>query len=198
MALLTDVSAVLVTSGDVDLTTILASLAFLDDVVVWDNSREPEDMVCYGRHLAAERAKHDIIYTQDDDALCPAAALIQAYRGTMLVNVPIEEAPLTAWGAVYSKQSVIDAFDLYLAHYPLDRDVKVCADVIHTALTPWERLHFGHLDFPYFNAPHRMHRLPGHYEDRLRVAEQARALADPACGPVWKDGILLHDTLHRR
>ncbi len=177
MADLKKVSAVLVTKGGIDLTTILGTLPF-DDIVVWDNSQEPNDMVCYGRHLAAiERAKHDIIYTQDDDCLCPAAGLVRAYDGTMLVNVPDTEAPLTAWGAVYSKQSVVDAFALYLDHYPLDEDVLIRADVIHTALTPWERLHLGHLEYPYSGASDRMHMQPGHYEGRIRVAERARALA---------------------
>lgn len=182
MADLNAVSVVIVTKGDRDLDTILGSLAWCDDVVVWNNADEVaagrDDLICYGRHVAAmERARHDLIYTQDDDCLCPAAGLVQAYDGTMLVNVPDDEAPLTAWGAVYSRQTVHDAFHVYLDHYPPNRDLLVCADVIHTALTPWRRHHLGHLDFDYAYGPDRMHRQDNHYRLREIVARRAERLA---------------------
>lgn len=83
-----NVSAVIVTRGDVDLREILRSIPF-DDVVVWNNGDgsvskrvmthslarivtgrgELPDLAVYGRYAAIEYADHDLIYVQDDDVL---------------------------------------------------------------------------------------------------------------------------------
>ncbi len=65
MILADDVSAILVTRGDVDLTRILDALPY-DDVIVWDNSERP-DLKTFGRYAALSEAQHDTIYFQDDD-----------------------------------------------------------------------------------------------------------------------------------
>jgi len=55
----------------------------IDDIVIWNNAPQPleiagddvtvvqsaSNVVTYGRYLAVEHAKHDVIYTQDDDCL---------------------------------------------------------------------------------------------------------------------------------
>lgn len=167
------VSACLVTKGTTDLSTILASLP-CEDIVLWDNS-DPrrENRICYGRFLAAQYAGNDVIYTQDDDCLVPIAGLLKAYEGTMIVNVPDDEAPLTAWGALFPRDSIYAAFSRYLAKYPNDEFMWTTADVIHTTLTPWKRVHLGHADFPWATAPDRMYHQPGHYEIREEAFRRA-------------------------
>ena len=54
-----DISAVIVTRGDVDLRDILDALPY-QDVVIWDNSQRPEDQKCYGRYLAMTEAANDL------------------------------------------------------------------------------------------------------------------------------------------
>lgn len=170
-----DVSAVLVTRGDVDIDPIVASLPF-DDIIVWDNSKRTHDWQCYGRFAAIEEARHDLIYTQDDDCLCPAQALADAYDGTMLVNVPADEKPLTAWGAVFHRHTVEDAFERYLSVHPFEPFFWRTCDVIHTSLTPWRRHHLGHMDFEWASAPNRMYHQPNHYNVRLVAEERCRTL----------------------
>jgi hypothetical protein len=60
-----DVTAVIVTRGDVDLQPVLDSLIF-DDVIVYDNSVMP-DLKTYGRFIGASQAENVTIYSQDDD-----------------------------------------------------------------------------------------------------------------------------------
>jgi hypothetical protein len=89
-----DVSAVLVTRGETDLSTILESLPF-KDVVIWDNSKR-EDFQVYGRFAAIAEAKNDIIYVQDDDCVVTCiGALLAAYTpGIITLNMPAKRLDL--------------------------------------------------------------------------------------------------------
>ncbi len=62
-----NVTACLVTRGDVDMRPIIDSLIF-DNVIIWDNSRDPDWKVA-GRYMAALRARNDLVYWQDDDTI---------------------------------------------------------------------------------------------------------------------------------
>ena len=81
-----NVSACLVTRGDVDMRPILDSLPSEWEKIVWDNSagemtRHPRragkfdrvgglpDLSVYGRYAAIEHASHDLIYVADDDVI---------------------------------------------------------------------------------------------------------------------------------
>lgn len=80
-----NVSAILVTRGDVDLRPVVDSLPSEWEVLIWDNSGvltrcDPEgkdlvftahipDLSVYGRYAAIEHATHDLIYVQDDDVV---------------------------------------------------------------------------------------------------------------------------------
>lgn len=64
-----NVSAIIVTRGDVDLAPVLDSLPDDWEQIVWDNSSE-QDLSVYGRYAAIEEyASHDLIYVQDDDVI---------------------------------------------------------------------------------------------------------------------------------
>lgn len=86
-----NVSACLVTRGDVDMQPVLGSLPAEWEIIMWDNDeefREPtcyrilphhrdeidetwpvQDLSVYGRYAAIEYASHDLIYVQDDDVI---------------------------------------------------------------------------------------------------------------------------------
>lgn len=79
-----NVSAIIVTRGDVDLDDVVCSFSPEWEVILWDNgaknvtrwttSESCEDFPCedlsvYGRYAAINYASHDLIYVQDDDVL---------------------------------------------------------------------------------------------------------------------------------
>jgi hypothetical protein len=75
-----NVSAVLVTRGDVDMQPVIDSLPSAWEVVIWDNGEREitrsdgwaevaVDVSVGGRYVAIEHASHDVIYVQDDDVI---------------------------------------------------------------------------------------------------------------------------------
>lgn len=85
-----NVSAIIVTRGDVDLTQIIQSIPKDWQCLVWDNGAgklfdydlanfyttwsyatwiEAKDLSVYGRYAAVEHAAGDLIYVQDDDVI---------------------------------------------------------------------------------------------------------------------------------
>ena len=74
----------------------LRTLPFIDDILIWDNNPESklaveipnvrvipsvQNVKTYGRYLCARQARHDVIYTQDDDCLIGnIAELYEAFR----------------------------------------------------------------------------------------------------------------------
>jgi hypothetical protein len=100
-----NVSAIIVTRGNVDLKPVLNSLPWEWEIIVWDNSygyvkRQPPggrdwntwtsigrgpnapDLSVYGRYAAIEYASHDLIYVQDDDVIVsdPQAIVVAWYE----------------------------------------------------------------------------------------------------------------------
>jgi hypothetical protein len=168
-----NISACLVTRGDVDITTILNSLPF-DDVVVWNNKERDEDLACYGRFAAIAEAKHDIIYVQDDDLMVPIPALVKAYDGVGIVaNKPVEEEwRFLGCGALFHRD--LANFDQYLALYPEDPEFHRTADVAFAYQHPYRSVWLGYLDFPWQTAENRMYKQTDHYIERRRT--RARTL----------------------
>jgi len=79
-----NVSAIIVTRGNVDLQPVLASIPMEWEVLVWNNGQGTvrirtiggdelcagnPDLSVYGRYAAIEYASHDLIYVQDDDVI---------------------------------------------------------------------------------------------------------------------------------
>jgi hypothetical protein len=170
-----DVSAVLVTRGDVDISTILNSLPF-DDVVVWDNSQR-EDLKCYGRFAAITECKYDHIYVQDDDVLVPVAELLRKYDGKGIhANRRLDEQyRFLGLGAIFPRRFV-NVFYKYLAAHPKDEDFYRAADVVFTEMNPYHSVWLGYLDFPWATADNRMYKQPDHYRVRNKLIARARAL----------------------
>jgi hypothetical protein len=153
------VSAVIVTRGNRDLTYLLeGSLRYCGEVIVWDNSKEAEDAKVYGRYLAIQRAKFPLIYTQDDDCEVPVGQIVlehapgklvcnmkpghhEAYRGTGIA--------LVGHGAVFEK-SLVD-FSPYFAKFPKDELFLRECDRVFTFLN---RERFKWVRLPISDLPH--------------------------------------------
>jgi len=164
------VSAILVTRGDVDLGPILSTLPF-DDVIVWDNSIR-EDLGVYGRYAASAEAKHEVIYTQDDDVLVPCInQLLAAYEPEVLtINHPSEwplDIPWNGKGGIYDRDLPTTAFERYLARYPFDRYFThhVC-DGVFGLLTKVKTIDGGHQNLPQAYREGRVSTTDGWYEER--------------------------------
>lgn len=174
MPSISNVSCVLVTRGDIDLTPVLDSLPF-DDVIVWNNAERCADLKVYGRYAALGEAKHDLIYTQDDDAICPAADLVEAWTDGLLVNVPRGEWPWLAWGAVFPRRHAIQTLSRYLELHPFDEEFLKWADVIVAHSGDCRAIDLGHTDLPWATAPSRMYHQPDHYTGQARMRASVAA-----------------------
>jgi hypothetical protein len=166
------VSAVIVTRGDVDLRPILALLPF-DDIIVYDNSKE-QDYKVYGRYRAIRDAKRSIIYTQDDDCTVDAHAVVANYRsGYVTANVPPDRrafysdgVTLVGWGSIFDRTAA-DVFERYLKRWPMDDLFLRECDRVFTGLNRCRNI-----DVPFQHLPH------AHGTDRM--GSERRHLKDLA------------------
>lgn len=173
-----NVTASIVTRGDVDLAPVLATLRpFFSDIVIWDNSWMG-DMKVYGRYCAIDRAEHPFIYTQDDDCLVQAEKLLSLYQpGQLLVNVPEdEERAWLGWGSIFPSEMPSMFFQMYLEHYPLDDIFMRWADVIFSEMALPTRVDVGHFDLPHAFAENRMNQQPDHESSQAVVRQRCREL----------------------
>lgn len=143
------VSAVIVSRGGVDLGPCLRTID-ADEIVV----RRGHGGV-WERFEAALAAKHDVIYTQDDDCTVEADQVLQAYEQERVTcNMPSwkryeypDGIALVGWGAVFHK-SALEVFGRYRRRFPVD---DACfrreADRVFTAMNRLKLIDvpFGHL-----------------------------------------------------
>lgn len=151
------VSAVVVTAGDSDLGPVLASLRAFGEVIVWDNS-ERKNLKVYGRYAALAETTHSIIYTQDDDCITDARAIVAEYEpGKVVCNMPAAKreeyrtlaprAGLVGWGSCFDRE-LAGALDLYLERFEKDELFLRECDRVFTELNP-----IKFVDVPYKNLP---------------------------------------------
>jgi hypothetical protein len=179
----TEVSCVIVTRGNVDLSPIRASLPF-EDVVIWDNS-ERDEMV-FGRYCGAEQVKHDVIAVQDDDAIIEDwPAILAEYRpGVITCNMGAAHravyAPiglgLVGFGAVFDRSLIPTTLRRYFQRFPKDELFMRECDRVFTALNP---IHV--VSVPYRNLPHeettqRMWREQRHGDDLTKIRRRIATL----------------------
>lgn len=122
------VTACLVTRGDVNLFPIIESLPF-PNVIIYDNSAQPNVGV-WGRYLAIAQAKTKVVYTQDDDCIVRCwEMLLGAYEpGVVTGNAEYVPSRLTkyhdttllGWGAIFDRILPDVAFEKWRRIYPLD------------------------------------------------------------------------------
>jgi tetratricopeptide (TPR) repeat protein len=150
----TDVSAVIVTRGNVDLMPILETIPF-KDIVIWNNAEREHDYKVFGRYAAIPEAKNPVIYWQDDDVIFTAFdELLAAYEpGRVVVNMDqawidgagYQDSPaLMGAGSLCDAQLPAQIFAQYLAVHPFDDDLLVEADFAFGTLAPWKRVDLGY------------------------------------------------------
>ncbi len=161
-----DVTAIIVTRGDIDLEPVVYSLIF-PHLIVWDNGTA-EDFGAYGRYMAIAQAQTDVIYFQDDDCIVPAddqQRLVDTYEPGMLAalmpreRVDYHDTVLIGWGAIFDRHLPSAAFERWTSagHPTGTRDFRVVGcDFVFPMLTRrWKRLDGYHRDLPHAHAPNR-------------------------------------------
>lgn len=185
-----DVSAILVTRGDVDMKPIIDSLPY-GEIIVWDNSQRPVDYKVFGRYVAIGEATRQIIYFQDDDCIVSChEELMAAYEPGYVVGNAFddaerlkryEETTLLGWGAIFDWKLPLQAFWKYARHYPLDAEfMKLGCELVFPMLTPNKTITHGvewlDQDGPVLERPNRMWKQPGFYDETRFWMERGREL----------------------
>lgn len=184
-----EVTACIVTRGDVDLSPIVNTLVDYDDVIVWDNSHRPDWKVA-GRYLAALEADTDWVYWQDDDTIVPETTQLALLAGADGCDCfaawghgenadGFDDLPLVCGGAVASTRAAWGCIARYGARYPLDQDFMYEADFIVGALyREW-----AHVELPFtirdvaYNGQ-RLADEPWQKALKLELTNRARAIRD--------------------
>lgn len=173
-------TAVIVTRGDVDLQPVLDSLPKSWPVVIWNNSERLADLKVYGHFAALAEVQTEFCFMQDDDAICPAAELLKAwkpkYADLIFTNVGDGDTPWISWGAIFHKDLPGPAIERYVDAYGMDDDVLYWCDLIFSALTPWTNIDLGVEHLPHYRAANRMVMKPTHYSEQARILEKCAAL----------------------
>lgn len=181
-----EVTAVLVTRGDVDLTPILDSLIF-ENVEVYNNLAEP-DLMTYGRVEAAKRAKTEIVYSQDDDIIHSAEnqmTLLASYDEERLVGCMwpewsdgarrqgiengYDDLVFPGSGSISHRNTWLDALDEYTARYPVDEFFYMWSDTLIGTIAPTTQLDLRFDELPWGDNDNRM----SHMENAVALKTEA-------------------------
>ncbi len=180
-----DLSAVVVTRGNVSLEPILDSFtaAGIFDFTVWDNSRRPDDLGVFGRYAALPECGRDVVLVQDDDVILTVAtieALAAAYEpGRIVANMPerfrkfYTDSCLVGFGAVFDRDLPAWAFSSFALRWGIDKADKR-PDVIFTALTESTWLDLPYTEREFATGPDRAYRQRGHARERQTTLTMAR------------------------
>jgi len=191
-----EVSAVLVTRGNMDLSPVLDSLARFDEIIVWDNSVEQNQMT-YGRVRALERVRNPIVYSQDDDiihshdnqdrilaAYQPGALTGCMWRewsdGALAQGIAdgYDDLVFCGSGSVYDIDVPVEAAYRYLQHWPADEFFLLWADTIIGILAPNRQLDIRFDALPEAEEPYRMCYLPNAADLKAEAIRRARQIRD--------------------
>jgi hypothetical protein len=184
VALVTDVAAIIVTRGDQDLTPVAASIPDEWDIVIYDGSREKQDLAVYGRYAAIERTDAEMIYVQDDDCVVsdPQIIVDQFSRfdrppDYVVCNMPqefrhsfYEDHALVGFGAAFHRDVPDAAFARFAESWPMV-DIRRDCDMVFTALTPRILVDVPYENLPWAHYENRLWTQPGHQAGRVRMLE---------------------------
>ena len=172
-----DVSAIVVTRGDIDIRPVLHNLCDFDEVIVWDNSKR-SDLSCYGRFAAIAEARNELIYVQDDDVLVPASYLVKRWEGKreILANKkPEEEWRFLGIGAIFPRDFV-SVFKNYTERWEQDPEFYRVSDVVFAYQHPYRSVWIGYGELEWSRAANRMYHMADHYDVRIRARDRVMSL----------------------
>ena len=121
----------------------LLAQPWIDDIIIHDNSKG-HNIMNYGRYTASRRARHNVIYTQDDDCIIHGLdKLWEAYDGSQLVYG--HQAHMTpeifggkhmaimGWGTIFDRRWT-NVLKGYINHFGKDKCFYRETDRIFTML----------------------------------------------------------------
>ena len=185
-----DVTACLVTRGNIDLRPILDTLIF-PNVVVWDNSVSPNCRT-FGRYAAMIGAGEHC-YLQDDDVIVHPDAqwsLLNTHLpGQITTNYPeglqppiFDDLAFLGFGAIVDRSLVAPALAPFLnAHLHEEGFQTVGCDILLTMRSPVVRINAGYQLRPEAEGPGRSYRHPSFQKWKWTYYELAKeSLSAPA------------------
>jgi hypothetical protein len=191
-----DVTACLVTRGDVDLFPLRMTLPYAR-VSVWDG-RERDRGDAYGmlvRWLCVAEAPTEIVYVQDDDCLFRHHdKLLAAYTPGRIVSTyghgdnadGLEDFALMHGGAIMDRDLAARALERYDDFgYPRDEAFYRYCDLIVTGLTPFEHVDLPFaIDYEIAARPNRMAHMDGARDLKHTIADRVRLIRSRLQVPV--------------
>ena len=170
------VDAVLVTKGDVDLQPIKNTLVSFKKIIICDNSKML-NMGPFGQFLLASMAYvSDVVYFQDDDCLTNPETIIQAWEpGKIVCNMGQQGHAanyinridkLMGFGSCFERSLIKPTFERYWRKYPIDRVTWREPGRIFTAMNH-DKLKVVEVAFrnlPWAEGYDRLYRQPEHVE----------------------------------
>lgn len=140
----------------------------------------------YAKHDLFARAKYDLIYYQDDDAICPIFQLLQVADPEQ-VNVVMKQSHFDSykerrmtmglgWGCIFNR-SVLKALKKYTDIYGEDDVFKRDTEKLLTHLVfPQNRIILPVQDLPSAMEPGRLSMEPHHYSNMDIIEERCKDL----------------------
>lgn len=167
-------SAIIPTRGDVSVEPIVAHLRKYPEI---DDIQIVRGDTVFNRYRAAWGAKHEVLYTQDDDCTTDLRPLIEAWEPGLIVNAltPQHAAhytgaiTLVGFGAIFERH-MIAALDGW------EKDglfLREC-DRVFTALWPHRSIVQEIKHLPHAMAANRMYRERGHEVNLQRIKMRIR------------------------
>jgi hypothetical protein len=173
---LDDVTAVIVTRGNVDLSPCLDPLPY-KNVVVWDNSQRNIDYRVFGRYAALAEVTTPLVYWQDDDVIphpeIHDRLLLEYERDKVVANMDdpwIDGAGYRDKLVMMGAGSICDydlphkIFEWYFQHYDWDDDLLVECDFAFGTLAPSKRIDVPYTVREFSDDLDRLYQQPGQTE----------------------------------
>lgn len=194
-----DVTAVIVTKGNVDLAPVLASVADFQEIIVWNNAANSlgRDLKTYGRVMAARRSMTEWVWSQDDDIVHTPEAhreILAAARDFTLTGCMWPE-----WSQGARDQGIEDGYDdlvfpgsgsisqvdlwddciaEYLAEFEEDDFFHLWCDTIIGVIAPTQQLDIRFEALPCADDPDRMANMPDAVALKTEAIRRARQIRD--------------------
>jgi hypothetical protein len=182
-----DVTAVIVTRGDVSLEPVLDSLVF-PNVIVWNNSEKEEDKMTLGRALAALESSTEVVYSQDDDIVHSPEnqmRILASYQPGFLsgcmwdewsdgarrqgIENGYDDLVFPGSGSISQRGLWLKSLERYLAHYAHDDFFQMWADTIIGVISPTIQLDIRFEELDWGNNDNRM----AHMDDAVALKTEA-------------------------
>jgi hypothetical protein len=140
----------------------------------------------YRKYELLERAKFDMIYYQDDDAICAVDDLVKNYKEGM-INILMDAPKIEqyknyrmtmglGWGSLFNREILMNLkryTDIYGEDELFRRDTeKILTHLVY----PQNRIVSSHQDLPTAMASDRLWRQPNHWTNMQLIIDRCRSL----------------------